>query len=114
MALSTPSRQAADEEARAEVEVLNSRLEKTSQLTKRIQASLGRLESNGKSVQDAIGPIAGNTQRLQTLESSKSRLGGEIISMLILADIDAVLAEIDRVRQPTGIKNNEEDVIRKG
>lgn len=61
---------AADEEARAEVEVLNSRLEKTSQLSKRIQASLTRLEVNGKSMQDAIGPIYGNTQRLQVLGTS--------------------------------------------
>jgi len=60
----------ADEEARAEVEVLNSRLEKTRQLNKKIQASLNRLESNGKSMQDAIGPIYGNTQKLQILGTS--------------------------------------------
>jgi hypothetical protein len=70
MAVGLGSRQAADEEARAEVDVLNSRLEKTSQLTKKIQASLSRLELSGKSVQDAIGPIYGNTQRLQTLGTS--------------------------------------------
>jgi hypothetical protein len=64
---------AADEEARAEVEVLNSRLEKTSQLSKKIQASLSRLELNGKSMQDAIGPIYGNTQKLQVLGSSMER-----------------------------------------
>jgi exocyst complex protein 7 len=63
-------RHAADEEAQAEVEVLNSRLEKTSQLTKKIQASLTRLESSGRSVQDAIGPIYGNTQKLQVLGRS--------------------------------------------
>ena len=61
---------AADEEARAEVEVLNSRLEKTSQLSKKIQASLSRLEANGKSMQDAIGPIYGNTQKLQVMGTS--------------------------------------------
>lgn len=61
---------AADEEARAEVEVLNSRLEKTSQLSKKIQASLSRLESNGKSMQDAIGPIYGDTKKLQVLGTS--------------------------------------------
>jgi exocyst complex protein 7 len=70
MAISLGSRQAVDEEARAEVEVLNSRLEKTSQLTKKIQASLSRLESSGKSVQDAVGPLYGNTQKLQTLGTS--------------------------------------------
>jgi exocyst complex component 7 len=61
---------AADEEARAEVEVLNSRLEKTSQLSKKIQGSLARLELNGKTMQDAIGPIYGNTQKLQVMGTS--------------------------------------------
>lgn len=73
MAISLGSRQAADEEARAEVEVLNSRLEKTSQLTKKIQASLSRLESSGRSVQEAVGPLYGNTQKLQTLGTSMHR-----------------------------------------
>jgi len=66
---------AADEEARAEVEVLNSRLEKTRQLNLKIAASLSRLESNGKSMQDAIGPIYGNTQKLQTFGNSMGSLG---------------------------------------
>ncbi|RDW92038.1 cullin repeat-like protein [Coleophoma crateriformis] len=92
------TRIAADEEARAEVEVLNSRLEKTSQLTKKIQASLSRLESSGKSVQEAVGPILGNTRKLQVLGSN----------------IDGIIGAIDRVRQPSDIKNNEEDVIRSG
>ncbi|TVY18580.1 Exocyst complex protein exo70 [Lachnellula arida] len=98
MAISLGSRQAADEEARAEVEVLNSRLEKTSQLTKKIQASLSRLESSGKSVQEAVGPLYGNTQKLQTLGTN----------------IDGVINAIQRIRQPSEIKSNEEDIIRKG
>lgn len=76
MAVGLNSRHAADEEARAEVEVLNSRLERTSQLTKKIQASLSRLESSGKSVQEAIGPIYGNTRNLQVLGTSKLSLDG--------------------------------------
>jgi exocyst complex component 7 len=64
------SRHAADEEARAEVDVLNSRLEKTTQLTKKIQASLGRLEATSKSVRDVAGPLSGETKRLQTLGNS--------------------------------------------
>lgn len=68
----TTGRHAADEEARAEVDVLNSRLEKTTQLTKKIQASLGRLEATGKSVRDVSGPLNGETKRLQTLSHSES------------------------------------------
>lgn len=62
---------AADEEERAEVEVLKSRLEKTRQLNRKIQGSLLRLESNGKTMEDAIGPIYKTTQRLQIIGNSE-------------------------------------------
>lgn len=66
------ARHAADEEARAEVDVLNSRLEKTIQLNKKIQTCLGRLEATGKSVRDVSGPLNGETKRLQVLGNSES------------------------------------------
>ncbi|RYO95475.1 hypothetical protein DL766_003498 [Monosporascus sp. MC13-8B] len=92
------SRHAADEEARAEVDVLNSRLEKTTQLNKKIQACLGRLEATGKSVRDVSGPLSGETRRLQVLGNN----------------IDSVLAAIERIRQPADSKNDEEAIIRQG
>jgi len=98
MAVGLGSRQAADEEARAEVEVLNSRLEKTRILNTKLAASLSRLEGSGKRVQDAIGPLYGNTQRLQVLGTN----------------IDGIISAIERIRQPSDIKSNEEDIIRKG
>lgn len=64
---------AVDEEARAEVDVLNSRLEKTNQLTKKIQASLSRLEASSQRVRDVAGPLGGETKRLQLLGNSESR-----------------------------------------
>jgi hypothetical protein len=67
----TNRRHGADEEARAEVDVLNSRLEKTTQLTKKIQACLGRLEATGKSVRDVSGPLNGETKKLQILGNSE-------------------------------------------
>lgn len=82
MAVGLGSTQATDEEARAEVEVLNSRLEKTSQLTKKIQASLSRLESTGKSVQDAVGPIYGNTQKLQLIGTSRYLYSLQLLDLL--------------------------------
>ncbi|KAI0176107.1 Cullin repeat-like-containing domain protein [Hypoxylon sp. FL1284] len=89
---------AADEEARAEVDVLNSRLEKTTQLTKKIQACLGRLEATGKSVRDVSGPLTGETKRLQILGNN----------------IDGVISAIERLRQPADSKNDEEAIIRLG
>lgn len=65
------ARHIVDEEARAEVDVLNSRLEKTTQLTRKIQACLGRLDASGKSVQNVVGPLNGETKRLQVLGTSK-------------------------------------------
>lgn len=114
MAVTTSARHAADEEAQAEVEVLNSRLERTSQLTKKIQASLNRLETSGKSVQDAIGPIYGNTQRLQILGRSKSYQRRTPCCTLTTLDIEGILGAIDRIRQPSDTKNHEEEIIRAG
>ncbi|KAH6635202.1 Cullin repeat-like-containing domain protein [Chaetomium sp. MPI-SDFR-AT-0129] len=94
----TNGRHAADEEARAEVDVLNSRLEKTTQLTKKIQACLGRLEATGKSVRDVAGPLNGETKKLQILGNN----------------IESVLAAIERLRQPADSKNDEEQIIRMG
>lgn len=70
ISLATVPHNAVDEEARAEVDVLNSRLDKTTQLTKKIQVSLGRLEATGKSVRDVAGPLDGETRRLQMLGHS--------------------------------------------
>ncbi|KAI0022558.1 Cullin repeat-like-containing domain protein [Xylariomycetidae sp. FL0641] len=94
----TNRRHAADEEARAEVDVLNSRLEKTTQLTKKIQLCLGRLEATGKSVRDVSGPLTGETKKLQVLGNN----------------IESVLTAIDRLRQPADSKNDEESIIRQG
>ncbi|KUJ16793.1 uncharacterized protein LY89DRAFT_707261 [Mollisia scopiformis] len=98
MAVGLGTRQAADEEARAEVEVLNSRLEKTRILNTKLSACLGRLETSGKSVKEAVGPLYGNTQKLQVLGTN----------------IDGVISAIERIRQPSDIKSNEEDIIRRG
>ncbi|QUC20791.1 uncharacterized protein UV8b_05032 [Ustilaginoidea virens] len=96
--ISTATHHAMDEEARAEVDVLNSRLDKTTQLTKKIQASLGRLELSGQSVHDVAGPLSGETRRLQLLGNN----------------VDAILTAIDRLRQPADNKDNEEQIIRAG
>ncbi|KAK6852586.1 exocyst complex protein EXO70 [Apiospora arundinis] len=94
----TNSRHGADEEARAEVDVLNSRLEKTAQLTKKIQSCLGRLEATGKSVRDVSGPLNGETKKLQILGNN----------------IESVISAIERLRQPADSKNDEEQIIRQG
>ncbi|KAI0144301.1 exocyst complex protein exo70 [Xylariaceae sp. FL1272] len=85
-------------ETRAEVDVLNSRLEKTTQLTKKIQACLTRLETTGKSVRDVSGPLNGETKKLQILGHN----------------VDAVIAAIEKLRQPADSKDDEENIIRQG
>lgn len=59
-------------EESAEVEVLFANMEKMQSLTRKIQGSLNRLDESGKMVQEAVGPIYGNTQRLQVMNSSKN------------------------------------------
>ncbi|CEJ53800.1 Putative Exocyst component protein [Penicillium brasilianum] len=85
-------------EESAEVEVLYANLEKLNRLTKKIQGSLVRLETSGKVVKEAIGPIYSNTQSLQITNSN----------------IDKVIDAIDRLRQPLDTKSREEGIIRAG
>ena len=80
------------------MQVLYADLEKLNALTKRIQGSMARLETSGKVVKDAIGPIYGNTQSLQTTN----------------VNIDKVNDAIDRLRKPLDVKGKEESIIRQG
>ncbi|ORY16816.1 Cullin repeat-like-containing domain protein [Clohesyomyces aquaticus] len=92
-----PRRAVFAEEA-AEVEVLSANMDKMKSLTKKIQGSLNRLDTSGKNVQDAIGPIYGNTQRLQVAN----------------ANIDRIMEAIDKVRAPLDKNVREERIIRAG
>lgn len=85
-------------EESAEVEVLYANLQKLNLLTKKIKGSMVRLETGGKVVKEAIGPIYSNTQSLQTTNSN----------------IDKVNDAIDRLRQPLDAKNREDGIIRAG
>jgi exocyst complex protein 7 len=89
-------RHAAFAEEAAEVEVLYAGLDKMKSVTKKIQSSIARLDETGRTVQDAIGPIYGNTQRLQAQNSN----------------IDKILAAIERVKQPLDMRDKEEQILR--
>jgi exocyst complex protein 7 len=91
-----PARHAAFAEESAEVEVLYANLEKMKSLSRKIQGSMARLDVSGKVVQDAIGPIYGNTQRLQTTT----------------ANVDRITEAIEKARQPLDMRNREEQVLR--
>lgn len=78
------------------MEVLYANLDKMKSLTKKIQASMNRLETSGKTVQDAIGPIYGNTQKLQTTSNN----------------VDRIIAAIERIREPLDMRNREERILR--
>lgn len=63
-------RKGAFAEESAEVEVLFANMDKMRSLTRKIQGSLNRLETSGRTVQEAVGPIYGNTQKLQITNNS--------------------------------------------
>ena len=90
-----PRRGVFAEEA-AEVEVLQANLEKLKSLSKKIQGSMSRLEVSGRTVQDAIGPVYGNTQRLQAMNTN----------------VDRVLEAIERAREPLDMTKREERILR--
>ncbi|KAK3703851.1 exocyst complex component exo70 [Vermiconidia calcicola] len=89
-------RRAAFAEESAEVEVLYANLEKLKSLSKKIQGSMSRLEVSGRTVQDAIGPVYGNTQRLQVMNTN----------------VDRVLEAIERAREPLDMTKREERILR--
>ncbi|KAL1966078.1 hypothetical protein VTN77DRAFT_4826 [Rasamsonia byssochlamydoides] len=92
------ARNTAYAEESAEVEVLYANLDKLKVLTKKIQGSLDRLETSGRVVKDAIGPIYSNTQSLQITNSN----------------IDRINEAIEKLRKPVDAKAREEGVIRAG
>ncbi|KAF2122182.1 exocyst complex protein exo70 [Lophiotrema nucula] len=91
-------RKGAYAEESAEVEVLYANMEKMKSLTKKIQGSLNRLETSGTIVNEAIGPVMGDTSRLQTVN----------------LNIDKVLDAISNIRAPVDKTNREERIIRAG
>ncbi|KAK3111157.1 exocyst complex component exo70 [Teratosphaeriaceae sp. CCFEE 6253] len=90
------ARHAAHAEEAAEVEVLLANLKKMKSVTKKIEGSMARLDQSGRMVQEAIGPVYGNTQRLQTQSTN----------------IDRILAAIDKLREPMDMKDREERILR--
>ncbi|KAF2821248.1 hypothetical protein CC86DRAFT_332735 [Ophiobolus disseminans] len=91
-------RKAALAEESAEVEVLFANMDKMKTLTKKIQASVNRLDASGKAVQEAISPIYGSTQKLQIAN----------------ANIDRVIEAIEKLRAPREQSDREERIIRAG
>ena len=85
-------------EEKAEVEVLFAEAQKFDGISKRIKASLGRLESGGQTVKEAMGPVYSNTQGLQVMNGN----------------IDKILVAIDRMLAPSEDKGREETIIRAG
>lgn len=64
------SRHAAEEEARAEVDVLKSHLDKRAGLTKKIEAQLARVQGTGRRLNEAVAPLNGETKQLQIVCNS--------------------------------------------
>ncbi|TKA83931.1 hypothetical protein B0A55_00207 [Friedmanniomyces simplex] len=90
------ARRAAHAEESAEVEVLFANVKKMKAVTKKIEASMARLDQSGRTVQEAIGPVYGNTQRLQTQN----------------ANIDRIQEAIDKLREPLDMRDREERILR--
>ena len=85
-------------EERAEVEVLFAEAAKSENLSKRIKASMARLESGAHVVKEAIGPVFTNTQELQTVNRN----------------VDNILDFVDKLLASSDDKGREERIIRDG
>ncbi|KAL8691535.1 MAG: hypothetical protein Q9218_003259 [Villophora microphyllina] len=92
------TRDAAHAEESAEVEVLFAEAAKFDAISKKIKASLSRLESGSQPVKDALKPIYSDTQSLQVMNNN----------------IDKILDAIDKMLGPSEDKGREERIIRSG
>ncbi|KAK3936956.1 hypothetical protein QBC46DRAFT_393835 [Diplogelasinospora grovesii] len=84
-----------EEEARAEVDVINAHLKKQAEITKKIQACLGRIEAAGKSLHDATEGLDDDTKK----------------SLIVHKNINALLEAIKKRRQQMAdtSKNDDEE-----
>jgi len=85
-------------EQRAEVEVLFAEAAKSENLSKRIKASMTRLESGAHVVKEAIGPVFTNTQELQTINRN----------------VDNIMDFIEKLLNASDDKGREERIIKNG
>ena len=85
-------------EERAEVEVLFAEATKSENLSKRIKASMARLESGAHVVKEAIGPVFTNTQELQTVNRN----------------VDNIMDFIEKLLAASDDKGREERIIKEG
>ncbi|KAL8727288.1 MAG: hypothetical protein Q9181_005763 [Wetmoreana brouardii] len=92
------TRNAAHAEESAEVEVLFAEAARFDAISKKIKASLSRLEGGGQPVNDALKPVYSNTQGLQVMNEN----------------IDKILDAIDKMLGPSEDKGREERIIRAG
>lgn len=108
------SRIAAFAEESAEVEVLFAEAAKFDNISKRIRASLGRLDGGAQVVKDSIGPVHDNTKNLQTMNDSKITDSYQDVYIELSLDIDKMLVAIDKMLLPGEDKGREERIIRAG
>ena len=109
------SRNAAYAEESAEVEVLFAEAAKFDNISKRIKASLSRLDVGTQTVRDSIGPVYSNTQGLQTVnDSTKQGKPSSKEANPCELDIDRILEAVDKMLEPSGDKGREERIIRSG
>ena len=77
------ARNAAYAEEKAEVEVLKGQVAKHDDMSKRLRGLQSRLQGDGRSVSDSIGPIHDNTRENQIVASNIDKLISHIEKMLV-------------------------------
>ena len=77
------ARNAAHAEESAEVEILFAEAAKFDSISRKMKASLARLEDGGQIVKDSIGPVYSSTQSLQVVNSNVDKMLNAIDKMLV-------------------------------
>lgn len=100
---------AVDEE-RADLEVLNSNLRKTDEITKLMVKLLAGFDDRLGKMESTMTPIHETTQRLKLVETSQSILS-TIKHELTTPDVDSTLAAIQKTKDYWTIPSHEEPII---
>ena len=100
-------------EESASVAVLEAQAAKYGELGKKITVHQSRIVEVGDNLKELMGPAYNDTQVLQTTSNSKSYPTILYIADLD-SDIDKVLAALERARQMSQDKGEEEQIIRNG
>lgn len=102
------------DEERAELEVLNSNLRKTHELSTSMAKLLGGFDERLQRMEGSMKPLHRTTQRLNLVSRSGLCSIWKVLVLMRHIDVDAALSAIQKTKEFWTIPGEEEPIIRAG